>query len=174
MKIYKTFETERLFLRPTSIEDSQFIFDLLNSPKWIKYIGQRNINSPKEAENYIKVKMIPQLEKMGFSNYTVIRKEDQQKMGTCGLYNRKGIDGVDIGFAFLPDYEKKVYAYEAAFQIKQAAFEDFGLKKLNAITIKENLSSRKLIEKLGLTFVQNIRIPGDEEELMLYVIEAKK
>lgn len=170
MKPYKTFETERLFLRPTSLEDAQFVFEILNSPKWIKYIGDRKVSSIKEAENYINIKMIPQLKRLGFSNYTVIRKADQQKIGSCGLYDREGIDGVDIGFAFLPDYENKGYAYEAASRIKQAAFEDFGLKKINAITLKENLSSQKLIEKLGLTFVENIRIPKDEEELMLYAI----
>lgn len=45
---------------------------------------------------------------------TVIRKLDNVKIGTCGLYDREGIDGVDIGFAFLPEYEKKGFAFENA------------------------------------------------------------
>ena len=96
------FETERLFIRPTSLEDAPFIFELLNPPKWKKFIGDRNIHSIKDAEAYIENKMLPQLEKLGYTNNTVIRKFDRQKIGSCGLYNREGIEGVDIGFSLLP------------------------------------------------------------------------
>ena len=168
---YKTFETERLILRPTSKEDAAFIFELLNTPKWLQYIGDRNIRSVKDAEVYIENRMIPQLEKLGFSNYTVIRKSDQIKVGTCGLYDREGLDGVDIGFAFLADYEKKGYAFEAANRLKEAADKDFKLKGLNAITIQENSSSQRLIEKLGLDFKGILTLPNDKEELLLYQID---
>ena len=109
---YKTFETERLIIRPTSEEDAHFIFQLLNSPKWLEYIGDRNIKSIEEAKEYIRKKMTPQLIKLGYSNYTIISKKDQQKIGTCGLYDREGLDGIDIGFAFLPNYEGKGFGFE--------------------------------------------------------------
>lgn len=48
---------------------------------------------------------------------------------------------------------------------------DFGLTKLSAITTKENISSQKLIEKLGLKFQKYVTIPGDPEELMYYETE---
>ena len=35
MNPYKTFETERLQLKPTAEEDAEFIFELFNTPKWI-------------------------------------------------------------------------------------------------------------------------------------------
>lgn len=82
-----TFKTERLIIRPTSIDDAAFINELLNSPKWKQYIGDRNINSVGDASAYIINKMLPQLEKLGYSNNTVIRKSDGKKIGTCGLYN---------------------------------------------------------------------------------------
>jgi len=85
MNQYKIFETERLILKPTSIEDAEFIFELLNTPKWIKYIGDRNIKTIENARGYIKTKMLPQLRKLGYSNYTLIRKADNCKIGTCGL-----------------------------------------------------------------------------------------
>ena len=168
MSSYKSFETERLIIRPTNIEDAAFIFELMNSPKWLKNIGQRNLNSIDDAKNYINQKMIPQLEKLGYTNNTVIRKSDQVKIGTCGLYSREGLEGVDIGFAFLPQYEKMGYAFEAANKLMQIAFPEFGIKKINAITIKENIASQKLIEKLGLTFQKVIKLPNDPEDLMLY------
>ena len=112
--------------------------------------------------------MLPQLEKLGFSNYTVIRKSDNIKLGCCGLYDREGIDGFDIGFAFLPAYEKMGYAYESASKLKQIAITQFKIKKISAITISENKSSQKLLEKLDFDFIKVITIPNDDEKLMLY------
>ena len=168
MKVYKTFETRRLTIRPTSIEDKDFIFELLNSPKWLRFIGDRNVKSSMDAENYIVNRMLPQLEKLGFSNNTIIRKEDKVKIGTCGLFYREGLDEVDIGFAFLPEYENLGYAFEATSILKKAAKNDFGLTKLSAITLEENKGSRKLLEKLEFKFKEKIRLPEDPDELMLY------
>jgi ribosomal-protein-alanine N-acetyltransferase len=172
VKAYKSFETERLLLRPSTVQDAPFVFKLLNSPKWLKNIGDRNVKSVADAEHYIKEKMLPQLERLGFGNYFVIRKSDGVMMGSCGLYDRDGLEGVDIGFAFLPEYEGKGYAYESALRIKEAGFNEFGITKISAITSKGNLGSQKLIEKLGLTFQKVITLPDDDEELMFYSIEV--
>jgi len=171
MPKFKSFETERLLLKPTSLEDASFIIELLNSPKWIEFIGDRNVHTKEEAKQYILEKMTPQLKKMGFANYTVIRKEDNIKMGTCGLYDREGLEGVDIGFAFLPEFENKGYGFESANKIKNIGFSIFGLTKIQAIIMQNNVASQKLIEKLGLTFKKLITIPNDSEVLMLYEIE---
>ena len=171
MKVYKTFQTERLIIRPTSIEDKDFIFKLLNSPKWLRFIGDRNVKSSLDAENYIVNRMLPQLEKLGFSNNTIIRKEDGVKIGTCGLFDREGLDEVDIGFAFLPEYENLGYAFEATSALKRAAKDDFGLTNLSAITLEENKGSRKLLEKLEFEFKEKIRLPEDTDELMLYSLK---
>ena len=144
------YETERLRLKPTSEEDAAFIVALVNTPKWLKYIGDRNIRSVEDAEAYIKAKMLPQLKRLGFANYTVTRKSDNTKMGTCGLYDREGLDGIDIGFAFLPEHEQKGYAFEAANKLKDVAFEEFGITEVSAITTRDTLSSQKLLKKLGL------------------------
>lgn len=168
MKEILTFQTQRLFIRPTVEEDDAFIFRLLNSPKWLKFIGDRQVGSVEAAREYIRVKMLPQLEKLGFSNYTVLSKDGNLKLGTCGLYDRPGIEGIDIGFAFLPEHEKKGYAFEACLELMRAAEEDFKLSQINAITARDNLSSQKLLEKLGLIYTKNIRLPGEEEEVLFY------
>ncbi len=49
---YKKFETERLLIKPTSEKDTEFIFELLNTPKWIENIGDRSIKSVKNAKDY--------------------------------------------------------------------------------------------------------------------------
>ena len=167
----KIYETERLLIRPTFEDDAEFIFNLLNTPKWLKYIGDRNVKSVKDAADYIQNRMLPQLERLGFSNNTVIRKVDGKKIGTCGLYDRDGVDGIDIGFAFLPEYEGKGYAYESSKTIRNAAFDDFNINTINAYTTKDNLSSQKLLDKLGLKLIKTTKLPDDNEELLLYQIK---
>jgi ribosomal-protein-alanine N-acetyltransferase len=165
---YKVFETERLILRPTNEEDAKFFYELLNSPNWLKYIGDRKVYSIEAAQKYITEKILPQLESLGYANYTVIRKLDNNKIGTCGLYDREGMEGIDIGFAFLPEYEKQGYAFEAANKVKQAGIEEFNITEIKAITTKDNLASQKLLKKLGLIFVKHFTLPDDGEELLLY------
>lgn len=168
MKTYKHFETERLTLQPTSEEDAAFIFELVNTPKWLANIGDRNVKSVEEAKAYIKDKMTPQLKKLGYGNYTLIRKLDNTKIGTCGLYDREGLEGIDIGFALLPAYENMGFGLESASKLKDVGIKKFNIKLISAITTKENIASQKLIEKLGLKFIKIVKIPNDEEELLLY------
>ncbi|MCB0649704.1 MAG: GNAT family N-acetyltransferase [Saprospiraceae bacterium] len=172
MPEYLTFETERLFLRPTAEEDAAFILELMNTPKWLENIGDRNVRSIEDAKAYIQNRITPQLERLGFSNYTVIRKSDGAKLGSCGLYDREGLEGVDIGFAFLPQYEGQGYALESAQKVKDTGINHFGIRQISAITIPENMASRRLIEKLGLQFVEKIKLPDDDAELLLYRVEV--
>lgn len=173
MKAYKNFETERLIIQPTSTRDAEFILELLNSPKYIQFVGDKNLKNTEDAEKYINDRMITQLERLGYSNYTVLRKSDTMKIGCVGLYDREGVDGIDIGYSFLPEFEGKGYAFEAAVELKRAAKEEFNLKDLNAITVQENRGSRKLLEKLGFEFKEIIHIPNDPNELMLYILDLK-
>lgn len=173
MKTYKNFETERLIIQPTSTRDAEFILELLNSPKYIQFVGDKNLKNTEDAEKYINDRMITQLERLGYSNYTVLRKSDNITIGCVGLYDREGVDGIDIGYSFLPEFEGKGYAFEAAVELKRAAKEEFNLKDLNAITVQENRGSRKLLEKLGFEFKEIIHIPNDPNELMLYILDLK-
>ena len=167
---FNNYETDRLILKPTDQSDAPFVFQLMNSPKWIKFIGDRNIHSLQDAENYIKQKMDPQLHRLGFGNFTMMLKTDGTKIGSCGLYDREGLEGLDIGFAIMEAYENNGYAYEASTKVLSLGLNEFGYSKISAITTKDNYSSQKLIEKLGLSFKEIIKLPEDEEELMLYEI----
>ncbi|GAA5091433.1 GNAT family N-acetyltransferase [Chryseobacterium ginsengisoli] len=154
-----------------SLEDGEFILDLYNRPKFIQFIGDRNLKTITDAENYIQNRFLPQMEKLGFGNYLMITKDENQKVGAVGIFEREGLDVVDIGFSLLDEFEGKGYAYEAAIKVKSIGMDDFGLKKISAITTKDNFSSQRLIEKLGLTFQKFVNIPGDPEELMYYETE---
>lgn len=168
MENYFSFETERLSIVPVSDSDAEFIYELLNTPKWIKYIGDRGVKSADDAREYIAHKMQPQLKRLGYSSYVVSRKIDRVKIGICGLYDREGLEGIDIGFAFLPEYENCGYAYESAVKVMDAAKKLFGLSKVRAITMSQNLESQRLLERLGLKFIKFTRVMPGADELMLY------
>ncbi|WP_223598220.1 GNAT family N-acetyltransferase [Chryseobacterium sp. GVT01B] len=166
-----TYETERLILRPMSREDRDFVFELYNRPKFIQHIGNRNVNSIEDAENYILNRFAPQIERLGFGNYLLVTKDGNEKVGAVGIFEREGLDIVDIGYSLLEEFEGKGYAFEAAQKVKSIGMDDFGLTKISAIISKDNVPSQKLIEKLGLRFKKYVTLPGETEELNYYETE---
>ena len=164
-------ETERLILQPAKMEDAAFILELYNSPHFIKFIGDRNLRTVEDAENYIKEKFLPHVEKHGFGSFVIFRTSDNRKIGNVGIYMRDGLNAPDIGFSFLPEFEGKGYGFEASKKLMEIAFSEFGLKKISAITTKENIASQKLIEKLGLKFQSIFKLPDDPEDLLYYETE---
>lgn len=164
-------ETERLILKPTDTDDAEFIYALLNSPGWLKNIGDRNVHSIEEAARYIENRMLKQFKEKGFGNYTVIRKLDNAKMGTSGIYARPGMEEVDIGFSMLPEYMAKGYSYEAAQKMMWLAEHEFNLKNITALTTQDNIASQNLIKKLGLKYIKEIKIENDDEMLMQFGIQ---
>lgn len=172
MTEYKVFETERLLLKPTSEDDAEFIFELMNTSKFLEYIGDRNVKTVDSAKEYIKNKMLPQQKTLGYSNFTLIKKSDNTKIGTCGLFDREGLEGIDIGFAFLPEYEKQGFAFESADKLKNIAFNEFGITTISAITSKDNIPSQKLLKKLGLKLTGTTKLPNEDKEILIYKINS--
>ena len=97
-----TLNTLRLNLRQIRLSDADFMLELLNSAGWKKYIGDRELNSIPEAEDYIRSKVIPNYEKFGFGFYMMVTKAGKIRVGICGLVHRTGLEDVDLGFALLP------------------------------------------------------------------------
>ena len=170
-KVTDNIETERLFLKQVSVDDASFIYELYNSPRFIEFIGDRNIRNTDAARDYIINRFLPQIERLGYGNYIIVRKDDGQKIGSVGIFERDGLDVNDIGFSFLPEFEGQGYGFESASKLLRTAFNEFGLKKISAITTKTNFSSQKLIGRLGLRYLKTVLIPNADEELMYYEIE---
>lgn len=164
----KTIETERLIMHLSNINDAEFFLELYNSPKFIEFIGDRNLRTKEDAENYIRERFIPHIEAHGFGNYTVQLKENGMKIGAVGIFKREGLEIPDIGFSFLDAYIGKGYAYESAKKLLEVAQSHFGLAKVSAMTTDSNIASQKLIKRLGLSFKGYEKIPGDAENLRYY------
>lgn len=159
--------TDRLNLRELQISDAPFIFELLNSEGWLKYIGDRKINTLLDAENYIINGPAKSYKDNRFGLWLVYEKTEKKSIGICGLLKREYLDYLDIGFAFLPNYQKKGYAYEAAEATCYFAENNLNSNKLMAIVQRDNLQSAKLLKKLGFEFLEKKDINNEELDVYL-------
>ena len=162
-------ETKRLRLRKFSIKDAEFILKLVNEPSWLQYIGDRGVHSLDDARNYILSGPVASYNRFGFGLYRVELKDNKNPIGMCGLLKRDALEDVDIGFAYLPEYQGQGYAFEAASAVVALGKKLFGLIRIAAITDPENSRSIRLLEKLGFQFNRMIRLDPDDIELKLYI-----
>lgn len=161
-------ETERLRLRQFGHSDAAFIIELLNSPGWLEYIGERNVKTIEQAINYIEDGPIKSYRENGYGLWMVERKEGELPVGMCGIIRRPLLDNPDIGFAFLPSYMGTGFAYEIAKATLDFANLQLKIPVVSAITVPKNVRSIRLIEKLGLTFIREFSFPDSQEILSLY------
>ena len=167
----RIFQTERLIVREFNIDDAAFALELLNTPGWLEFIGNRKVHSVEDAQSYLQRSAIRSYEVNGFGLWLMEVKDTGAAAGMCGLIRREGLEDIDIGFALLPHYEGKGYAYEAASATMKHA-KELGIDRIVAITSKHNSRSIGLLEKIGLKFEKMITLPNDDEELMLFGTSA--
>lgn len=158
-------ETHRLIIRKYTYDDAPFIYKLMNSEGWLKYIGDRNITSVQEAEFFLQKNYLNSYEKRGFGPYYISLK-DGTFIGSAGLYKRENLNHPDIGFAFLSEFMNKGYAFEAAAAVMNYASEELGIQKIVGFTVPDNASSIKLLKKLGLSEIGTYSYVEGEELLL--------
>jgi RimJ/RimL family protein N-acetyltransferase len=100
-------------------------------------------------------------------------KVSGEPIGTCGLVKRNGLDDVDIGFAFLPQFRKQGFALEAASAMLEHARNVLALERIAAIVTPSNLDSIKVLECIGLRFARSMKLPGDDEEIFLFLAAGR-
>ncbi len=161
-------ETERLILRRLTVDDAEFIFELLNEPSFLQYIGDRGVRSLDDAQEYILNGPVASYEQHGFGLYLTVLRESKVPIGICGLLKRESLEDVDIGFAFLPKYWSKGYAFESASAVMDYGRELLGLKRIVAITAPDNDASIRLLEKLGMRFEKMVTLVEDGPESRLF------
>jgi len=159
-------DTPRLCLRELTHSDAPFILTLLNDPGWLSFIGDRQVRTLDAARDYIDRAVMAMYERVGHGLWLVTRKPDDEPLGICGLIARDGLADVDLGYALLEAHRGRGYAYEAACASLRYAREVLGLERIVAITRSDNLASRRLLSRLGMTFETTLRL--DAEELALF------
>lgn len=161
-------ETERLRLREFTLHDASFIVELLNSPGWLQFIGDRNVRTINDAQHYLVNGPVKSYKENGFGLSLVQRKEDGISVGMCGLLKRETLEHPDIGFAFLPQHQGKGYAYEIVATTLEYAFSTLKMGQISAITLPENTKSIQLLLKLQFKFIRTFSFTDGGELLNQY------
>ena len=164
-------ETERLNLREVDEADAPFILEILNDPDFIRYVADRGVRTPEEARRYIAEKFAGGYRRDGFGFWLVETKDSKVPAGICGLVRREALPGVDVGYAFLPQFRSMGYASESAAAVMRHAREVVGLDRLYAIVNSDNAGSIRVLEKLGMSFERMVKLSDDEPEIKLFAAD---
>lgn len=152
-KFKKSFTTERLQLNLIHQANSEFILKLVNTAGWIQFIGDRNVHSVDDAKSYI-AKL---LNTKHLSYWIISTKHEPEPLGIISLIKRDYLDHFDIGFALLPEFQGKGYAYEGARAIMDYAKNILLHKTILATTLPTNINSIKVLQKLNFSFLKEIQ-----------------
>ncbi len=157
----KVLETERLVLRRATAADAAFILRLVNEPAWKQHIGDRGMKTEQEARAYLEKSFIEMYARLGHGLYVAERREGGTPVGICGLLRRDTLDGVDLGFALLGEFEGQGYALEAARAVLAHEARAHRLERVLAITSPGNARSERLLARLGFRIERRAELaPG--------------
>ena len=163
-------ETARCKIVKFTLEDREFIFKLLNDPMWIAGIGDRNIRTLEDAENYIKNGPFQLYEKYGLGPLKVsIKDETSTPVGMCGLFKRDILEYPDLGFAFLSEFTGQGLGKETSNSIIDYARDTLKLPSLLGIVSPSNIRSQRLLLSLGFQYIETI--PLYDKETMIYKLK---
>lgn len=167
-------ETERLILRRFNVDDAEFTLKLVNEPSFLRYIGDKQVRNVEGARQYILNGPVASYERNQFGLNLVELREAHTPIGMCGLLKREELSSPDIGFAFLPEFWNKGFAFEAATAVLQDARERLRLERILAITSLDNDASIKLLQRLGFTFDSVIKLPATGEQVKLFTVDISQ
>lgn len=163
--------TPRLQLCEFNLQDAPFILELCNTPTWLQYIGDRGINTMANAVAYIINGPMHSYKTNGFGLWIIVLKDTGRPIGMCGLIKRDTLPDVDIGYALLPEYTGRGYAFEIASATLAYGIEQLKLPRVLGVVNEQNSRSVALLQKMGFIFQQNISLTPEEPELMLFAYQ---
>jgi len=159
-------ETERLLLRELLPTDDAGMFELDSNPEVHIYLGNKPVKSIEESREAI-ANIRQQYLENGIGRWAVILKETGEFIGWSGLKLEKNVNGhetfYDLGYRFIQKHWGKGYAFETAKAFVDFGFSEMKLPVINAYADFDNLNSRKVLEKVGMKFINYFELDGTEE-----------
>lgn len=151
-------DTERLYIRPVSLSDVDEIYEFLSNPKTMTYFVEGTYNK------YQIEGMIEGNEKEP-KHYAIIQKESNKLIGKATFSPWFMKDTYEIGWIMNSLFMNQGYMTEAAQAILDYGFHQLKLHRIVATCQPENISSKRICEKLGMrlegTFLKCIHVQDD-------------
>ena len=151
-----SFETGRLTLRPWTLEDADFVFDLYSRWEVQRFIGKAPQVMADRSEALARLANWMSPDHAVHGIWAVEEKEYGRLVGVLLLKpipaSRDAVDppqDTEIGWHFHPDSWGRGYASEAAAVIVRHAFNN-GLEQVVAVTNPSNSASRRVCLRIGM------------------------
>lgn len=142
-------ETERLILRPITLDDTEACFNWCSDERVARYMCYPTHTDIKQTQDWIKSTLVDKHE----WNWAFVLKSENRVIGTGGIGPNKIMKGYwGIGYNFHYDYWHKGYCTEAMRAIVDYAHNELGVNKICSDHAVDNPRSGKVMEKLGLRF----------------------
>ena len=151
-------ETERTIMRKLTINDAFDFYSLNLDEEVIKYTGDKPFENLQTAIDFLT--NYDQYEKYGVGRLAVIDKETSDFLGWCGLKFNEDTNEYDIGFRFHKKYWNKGLATETAKKCIEFGFRELNIEKIVGRAMLKNIGSIKVLEKIGMTFKENVDFDG--------------
>lgn len=145
-------ETPRLRLREWKQEDLGRVAPIYGDPGLTQWIGD---GSPRDQAAWAaEIDRCRRLyRERGFGLWAVEIRENGALIGHCGLQDLDGGTEIALGYALASEWRGQGYALEAARAVVDYGFATLGIDRIVAVTQPSNVSSIKVLERLGMTFV---------------------
>ena len=141
-------ETGRLRLRRLAYADAEDCFPFLSDPEGM-YLDCCKAFTAMDDAYYERIALFAKRK----SQYAVTLKDNGKVIGTINVFedDSRAVEALEIGYAISPSYQRKGYAYEALSALIDLLQNKLQLDLITAGTLKENLASIRLLQKLGFT-----------------------
>lgn len=167
-----TIETERLILRPFTLDDAEAWLPLITLPEIIRYTGDIPVSTLDEAREILRTRPLRDYAVHGYGRMAVIEKCSGRLVGFSGLKYLEDLGEVDVGYRFLPDCWGKGYATESARALMAQGVREHGAKRIVGMVHPENAASGRVLEKLGLVYERPLELDGHGVAYRLYATAA--
>lgn len=150
-------ETQRLLLRNLTREDTDFVFSHFSDSAVSQYLmDQPPLSEYEEAQEIIRFYRDPEAKKR--NRWGIVRKADNQLIGTCGYHNWRQRDRrAEVGYDLSPACWGQGYMAEALPVILSNGFARMGLNRIGALVYTGNTRSVQLLQKLGFQIEGTLR-----------------
>lgn len=153
--------TDRLLMRPFSMDDIEPFSQICANPKVMSYIGN---GKPLDKET-VKAQItnwISLYEQQGYGLLALTLKENHQLIGFCGLLQQT-VDGenfIELGYRLDQAFWGNGMATEAALAIKNYALNQLKIPTLISIIHHENIASKNVASKVGMNLMKKTNFKG--------------
>ena len=142
-------ETERLILRPITLDDAAACFSWNSDERVAKYMSYPTLTDISQTIDWIKSTLTDEKE----YNFAFVLKKENRVIGTGSIGPSSEMEGYwGMGYNLHFDYWHKGYCTEAMKAIINYVHKELGVNKIFSCHAVDNPRSGKVMEKCGLKF----------------------